>query len=131
MALTYEQRASVYRYLGRSFYDHDAWKLEQRLGELAGRPEDEAHIASLLVLCDGIMSRIDGMTSRWKVVQLGSIQLRGHYELAGHVKLGRIYAGQIADRLGVEKKGDAFGQSRGHEAGFPFAGAAWNYPPHG
>lgn len=132
MALTYEQRASVYRYLGRSYFDADAWKMEQRLNEFESRPEDEAIIIGLLDKCDALMTRIDGMTSRWKVTELGGIQLRAHYELAGHQKLGRIYSGQIAHLMGMTKRGDAFSQSLGHESGFPGGGgSAWNFPPMG
>lgn len=132
MALTGPQKTSLYRFLGWSFHDRDAWKLEQRIVELEGRASDEASVISLLTLCEGVMTAIAGSAGRLKVTQLGPIQLRGHYELAWHRTYGRQLAGQVADLLGVEKKGDAFGPSRGHEAGFPGAGTgSWNYPPHG
>lgn len=130
MALTLEQRASVYRYLGWSTYGSGITDspLEQRLRDLASRPEDELIVVSLLTLCDGVMARIEDMATRWKVIKLGSIELRAHYELAGHRSVGRMYAGQLADRIGVEKRGDAFGPSRGQSGAW---GASWNYPPHG
>jgi hypothetical protein len=130
MALTSTQRSNLYRYLGWSSFGAGNFDspLEQRLRDIAGRPEDEAMVVALLALCDGVMARIDDMATRWKVIKLGSIELRAHYELAGHRAVGRIYAGQLADRVGVEKRGDAFGPSRGQSGAW---GASWNYPLHG
>lgn len=110
MALDTPQRASIRRYLGWPGKHHQTDSgLEMAMDQLSNQADDLAIVIGLIGKCDGIMAELDLVPGTLEATKVGSIQLRGAYQLQTLRSLGRTFVSQLSAILGVEVKVNPFG----------------------
>ena len=114
MAFSEAQRARVRYYLGWPevfFRSVDA--VGEALDIVGGRPAAQAIVEELLAKLDALDEEIDTDVVRSsKAVQVGSVKLRGPYQLDAKNARGRELVQRLANILGVEPMGGVFGAER-------------------
>lgn len=126
-AFTEAQRTSIRRYLGWSarFAQVDT-ALELALNAIENDTGAYDLVIVLLGKLDGVSTKLDGVYTRLKATQVGTLKLDGATEVAVIRSEGRRFAGQMASIFGVPIRHDAFG------AFGPKTTQGWGgYYPHG
>lgn len=118
--LTVQQKTKVAHYMGWPAYSGTV--IERALDNLATYPDREALVVGELVRADSAQSQIDQMvTTTARAVEVGSIKLRGAYQLGILRSVARQAVVAMAAAIGVAPMRDVFCSSfnGGKEGLFP------------
>lgn len=126
-AFTAAERTNIRRYLGWSarFAQVDT-ALEFAMNAIENDQGAYDLVIVLLGKLDAVSLKLDGVYTRLKAVQVGTLKLDGVAEVGMIRSEGRRFAGQLASIFGVPIRHDAFG------AYGPKTTQGWGgYYPHG